>query len=66
MRCIGSGNFGPANENRELRIKYNNELYTLYKESDTVTYIKMIRSKLAGYLLVWRDRALDEEFWLWW
>jgi hypothetical protein len=30
--------FGPANENGEWRIKYNNELYTLYKESDIVTY----------------------------
>jgi hypothetical protein len=30
--------FGPANENGEWRIKYNNELYALYKESDIVTY----------------------------
>ena len=32
---------GPTNDNREWRIKYNNELYTLYKESDIVTYIKI-------------------------
>jgi hypothetical protein len=32
--------FGPTNENGEWIIKYNNELYTLYKESDIVTYIK--------------------------
>jgi hypothetical protein len=25
--------FGPTNENGEWRIKYNNELYTLYKEN---------------------------------
>jgi hypothetical protein len=30
--------FGPTNENGEWRIKYNNELYILYKESDIVTY----------------------------
>ena len=29
--------FGPTNDNGEWRIKYSNELYTLYKESDTVT-----------------------------
>jgi hypothetical protein len=29
--------FGPTNDNEEWRIKYN-ELYTLYKESDIVTY----------------------------
>ena len=28
--------FGPTNDNGEWRIKYNNELYTLYKESDIV------------------------------
>jgi hypothetical protein len=33
--------FGSTNENGEWRIKYNNELYTLYKESDIVTYIKL-------------------------
>jgi len=33
--------FGPTNDNGEWRIKYNNELYTLYKESDIVTYIKI-------------------------
>jgi len=32
--------FGPTNDNGEWRIKYN-ELYTLYKESDIVTYIKI-------------------------
>ena len=26
--------FGPTNENGEWRIKYDNELYTLYKESE--------------------------------
>jgi hypothetical protein len=30
--------FGPTNENGEWRIKYNDELYTLYKDSDIVTY----------------------------
>ena len=35
--------FGPTNENGECRIKYNYELYTLYKESDIVIYIKINR-----------------------
>jgi hypothetical protein len=35
--------FGPTNENGEWRIKFNDELYTLYKESDIVTYIKVNR-----------------------
>jgi len=35
--------FGPANDNGEFRIKYNNDLYTLYKENDIVTYIKINR-----------------------
>ena len=43
--------FGPANENGEWRIKYNNELYTLYKESDTVTYIKTNRLRWAGHVI---------------
>ena len=30
--------FGPTNENGECSIKYNHELYTLYKDSDIVTY----------------------------
>ena len=37
--------FGPTNDNREWRIKYNNELYTVYKESDIVTYTKINRLK---------------------
>ena len=39
--------FGPTNDNREWRIKYNVELYTLYKESDIVTYTKTNRLKWA-------------------
>jgi hypothetical protein len=33
------------------RIKYNDELYTLYKENDTVTYIKINRLRWAGHLI---------------
>ena len=43
--------FGPTNDNGEWRIKYNNELYTLYKESDIVTYIKINRLKRAGHVI---------------
>jgi hypothetical protein len=40
--------FGPTNENGEWRIKYNNELYALYKESDIVTYMKTNHLRWAG------------------
>jgi hypothetical protein len=43
--------FGPTDENGEWRIKYNNELYTLYKESDIVTYIKTNRLRWAGHVI---------------
>ena len=43
--------YGPTNDNGEWRIKCNNELYTLYKESDTVTYIKINRLKWAGHVI---------------
>jgi hypothetical protein len=33
--------FGPTNDNGEWRIKYNDELYTLYKENDIVTCIEI-------------------------
>ena len=37
--------FGPSNDNGEWRIKYNNELYAMYKENYIVTYIKTNRLK---------------------
>jgi hypothetical protein len=43
--------FGPTNENGEWRIKYNNEIYTLYKESDIVPYIKINRLRWAGHVV---------------
>jgi hypothetical protein len=43
--------FGPTNENGEWRIKYSNELYTLHKESDIVTYIKINRLRCAGHVI---------------
>ena len=49
MRAI----FGPTNDNGEWRIKYNNELYTLYKENGIVTYvyIKINCLKWAGHVI---------------
>jgi hypothetical protein len=43
--------FGLTNENGEWRIKYNNELYTLYKESDIVTYIKINCLRWAEHVI---------------
>jgi hypothetical protein len=42
--------FGPTNDNGEWRIKYNNELYTLYKENDRVACIKINRLRWAGHV----------------
>ena len=49
--------FGPTNDNGEWRIKYINELYTLYKESDIVTYIKINRLKWAGHVIRMEDQS---------
>jgi len=49
--------FGPTNDNGEWRIKYNNELYTLYKESDIVTYIKINRLKWAGHVIHMEEQS---------
>jgi hypothetical protein len=43
--------FGPTNDNGEWRIKYNDELYTLYKDSDIMTYIKISRLRWAGHVI---------------
>ena len=49
--------FGPTNDNGERRIKYNNELHTLYKESDIVTYIKIKRLKWAGRVICMEEQS---------
>jgi hypothetical protein len=50
-RKILSAIFGPTNENGEWIIKYSNELNTLYKESDIVTYIKINGLRWAGHVI---------------
>jgi hypothetical protein len=49
--------FGPTNDNREWRVKYNNELYTLYKESDIVTYLKINQLKWAGHVIRMEEQS---------
>jgi hypothetical protein len=43
--------FEPTNEKGEWRIKHNYELYTLYKDSDIVTYTKVNRLRWAGHVI---------------
>jgi hypothetical protein len=43
--------FGPTNDNGEWKIKYNDKLYTLYKDSDIITYIKINRLRRAGHVI---------------
>jgi hypothetical protein len=50
-RKILRATFGSTNENGEWRIKYNNQLYTLYKDNDIVTYIKVNRLRWAGHVI---------------
>ena len=49
--------FRPTNDKGKLRIKYNNELHTLYKESDRVTYIKINRLKWAGHVIHMEEQS---------
>jgi len=48
--------FAPTNDNGEWRIKYNSELYKLYKESDIVTYIIINLLKRAVHVI-----CMDEQ-----
>jgi len=43
--------FGPTNDNGKWRIKYNDELHTLYKDSDIITYIKINRLRRAQHVI---------------
>jgi hypothetical protein len=43
--------FGPTNDNGEWRIKYNDESYTLYEDSDIITYIKINHLRWAGHVI---------------
>jgi hypothetical protein len=42
---------GPTNDNGEWRIKYNDKLYTLYKDSDTITYMKINCLRWSGHVI---------------
>jgi hypothetical protein len=43
--------FEPTNDNGEWRIKYNDELYKLYKDRDIITYSKINRLRWAGRVI---------------
>jgi hypothetical protein len=48
--------FGRTNDNGEWRIKYNEELYTLYKDSDIIIYIKINRLRWAGHVILLEEQ----------
>ena len=50
--------FGPTNDNGEWRINYNDELYTLHKDSDIIkySYIKTSRLRWAGHVIRLEDQ----------
>jgi len=51
-RKILTAIFGPTNDKWEWRLRYNNELYTLYKETDIVAYIKINRLRWTGHVIL--------------
>jgi hypothetical protein len=53
--------FGPTNDNGEWRIKYNDELYTLCKDSDIITYIKFNLLRWAGHVIRLEEQNPQEE-----
>ena len=58
MRAI----FGPTNDNGKWGIRYNNELYTLYKENDIITYIKTNRLRWAGQVIRLEEQSPARRF----
>jgi hypothetical protein len=42
--------YGPTREKEELRIKYNHELYDLYKNPETVKTVKLGSLRWLGHL----------------
>jgi hypothetical protein len=43
--------YGAIKDNDEWRIRYNSELYALYKNMDIITFIKVGRLKWAGHVV---------------
>ena len=54
--------FGHTNDNGKWRIRYNNELYTLYKENDIVMYIKINRLRWAGQVIQMEENPARRVF----
>ena len=54
-RKILRGIFGPVKVNNEWRIRYNHELYQLYKEPNIIEFIKINRLRWAGHLIRLED-----------
>ena len=46
-----------ANDKGEWRIKFNNELYTLYEECDIVTYVEINWLKWAGHVIGMEEQS---------
>jgi hypothetical protein len=47
--------YGPTKEGDEQRIRNNKELYDLYKDEDTVTFIKLGRLRWAGHVITMEE-----------
>ena len=61
--------FGSTNDNGEWRIKYNNTTMSYIRCTRKVIQyhtLKLIDQNGQDVLFVWRNRAIQEEFWLQW
>ena len=52
--------FGPVQQNSQWRMRYNDELYDLYKDNDIVTFIKLRRLEWAGHVYRMEDHRIPK------
>ena len=52
--------FGPVQQNAQWRIRYNDELFNLYKDNDIVTFIKLRRLEWAGHVYRMEDHRIPK------
>jgi hypothetical protein len=53
--------FRPTNDNGEWKLKYSDELYTLYKDSHVITYININRLRWAGHVIRLEEQNLARQ-----
>ena len=54
--------FGPANKNGTWRMRYNNDLYSLFTDCDIVKYIKIARLRWTGHIIRMEENSPAKKF----